>query len=123
MKLELYWNILIRSRNKDTVNKVLSNIESEIGDLIILNKEIYWKDESLFNVEFEQNLNSSNLEGSILEVLKKCSHFSSDWAINLPDCGDFGVYQLSGISDKPFRINGVYWVNMEFQATELDIDV
>jgi hypothetical protein len=112
---ELYWKFILNSSQKGKVNQLIVKIEKLLMNCELQKSGIYWKDKSLYEVEFVQKLDSHIHSELIFEVIEKASKISNFWHMEFSSDFSAEEYDISGVSEKPNLI-GLTWVSFMLQG-------
>lgn len=84
-----------------------------LGDCAISQFEPYWKDKSLYDLEFTTNCPGVNIADIVFKLINTLPLISRSWQIIMPSClsDKDEDYELSGVSDRDMIAKGVRWAS------------
>ena len=118
MGIEIFWRVFVKTKDKKKVDLILKQIRPHIALSKIITNEVYWKDDSIYNLEFTSELLEKEKDSSILEVIRLISVISDEWDIVLPDMECEDILEFSGIGSKTFKIPLISWCSFAIQEKE-----
>lgn len=110
---KIYWKFILNSQK----DKVVSGFLEKISDIIegrIIEKKIYWKDNSKFEILVEQEISLNDIQGILFKILGHCYSFSSDWNVLISEISNNNI-SLSAVSSQGIRFSELYWLNVEIE--------
>lgn len=92
--------------------KKLEKLMSE--DITVISNEKYWKDTSLYEVNFTTPLAIDNIEKTIFKVLRLSSFIGYNCTVIGPNSFDNETWSFQGIISKT-TVPGLEWIHFELE--------
>jgi hypothetical protein len=107
----MIWRVFLKVNKRDKALKIISKIEQTLGHKIDLGTcERYWKDETLYEVDFTIPLNCSNIEQAVFKSLILANKINREWHVIGPYETQTNIWHFEGICSKPNFV-GMNWAN------------
>ncbi|MHA7877922.1 MAG: hypothetical protein ACX93T_03320 [Bacteroidota bacterium] len=107
---KIYWRLLLNTNNPRKARKITKQVVEMVGDCFISQLESYWKDNTMYDFQFEQDLLGVNMQNVVFGLVDTISLLSANWQIVIED-RRVDSYALSGITDKNIAVVGVKWAS------------
>ncbi|MEM9774809.1 MAG: hypothetical protein AAF902_09530 [Chloroflexota bacterium] len=112
---ELYWRVFVNTNDSEKAKVIRNSIFRELKNCELVSCKAYWKDNSLYELEFKQKLEEQESSKIIIEVFSKVILFSTSWMIDIPTSFKVENFELSGLVDSGIKFNGVKWISFMLQ--------
>ncbi|MDI7196395.1 hypothetical protein QMM61_06725 [Leptospira santarosai] len=97
-------------------------MERVLDRKIIINTcQIYWKDKTLYEVDFQISLNSQNIENSVFQSLSLAEKLGRNWYVQGPIETELNCWSFSGVCNEPIFV-GLHWASFEIENEKHGID-
>jgi hypothetical protein len=107
---EIKWRAYYKVNSKDKALKILKRFEGAIGSKIELTScEPYWKDQSLYEVNFVSELGNTDIKDAIFNALIHSQRIGHECHVTGPQSYEGEKWSFEGIIPKT-SIAGVEWV-------------
>lgn len=114
MKKELFWRIFIDTQKANKADKIANYFLELIGNNYeILKREKYWKDNTLFEVEFCKKIDVDSSNQLLFELLETLSLVAREWRFNLPSNFSVVNFDISGLTNEGIKITGIKWISFD----------
>ena len=90
--------------------RFVRQIQNLFGEISVTKMEVYWKDKSLYEIEFIMKINAKDVAELIYQTSIKASIISNNWNFVIPSNLEDNYLNFSGISDDITKIKEVKWV-------------
>lgn len=115
--MDIHWIFIINTTKPNKIDNTIQLINSTIGDINVVEKGTYWKNEKQTKIVCHQQLYPENTSKLLLHILTMCSLFSSQWSFLLPDEYEMDEFDLSAVCDHVERVQNIDWINVEINHT------
>lgn len=101
------WRAFLRVNSVKNMQVVINRIAKMIDQNVrIKSYEKYWKDQSLYLVNFESDLDAGNIKDAMFNTLLICGSIASHWTVTSPSSYTDDRWEFQGSSEKT-SISGV----------------
>lgn len=116
MKFEnIYWKAYFKINSESKVKLMIKKLEKVIEKPItVISSEKYWKDNSLYEVNFTTPLGIDEVEKAIFEVLRTYKLLGQDCNIVGPENYEGEKWSFEGICNRT-NISGLEWISFRIQ--------
>lgn len=116
MTFQIHWSFFMKVNSTEKCRRMIAKVANAIGaDLVNVNAERYWKDETLFKVTAESFFESPTLNDGFYAVMRTANCLARAWLVNGPH--EDGSWEFEGTANRDIRIPGVEWVG--FRACQV----
>lgn len=111
----IYWKAYFKINSESKVKLMIKKLEKVIEKTItVINSQKYWKDNSLYEVNFTTPLGIDEVEKAIFEVLRTYKLLGQDWHIVGPENNAGKKWSFEGICSRT-NISGLEWISFRIQ--------
>jgi|SRR5690606_5600678 len=121
MTKEIYWRIFLNTRDENKARKMSRSILDSLEKTKLITLELYWKDNSLYNMEIKQDILNQKTKDAFFEVINNISKLSNSWKIELPNNLEEDGFDFSGFSDSNFKWQYINWASFMIQDKNLSV--
>ena len=110
----LYWRVFTKSSNKKGIESVKNFFESSFSNIELQKEEVYWKDDTLLELEFKQKI-SENSENVLILVFKQIELISYHWQISFSSNEDGSISEFSGLVSEEIPKLNINWIHFSLE--------
>jgi hypothetical protein len=111
----IYWKGYFKVNSPNKVDIMLRKLEIIIGQSIFkVEAKQYWKDSSLFEVDFKTSLEVDDIEKAVFKALIISNLIGHDCYVTGPNSFEEGKWQFEGIIYKA-TLPGLEWIHFVLQ--------
>ena len=115
---EIYWRVFINTKQIEKAEIIKNQLFSMLKNCKIVLLQVYWKDNSMFVLEYKQKIQEKEMSKILIEMFECISLFSNTWSISLPSKFSNSDFEISGIAERNIKTNGISWVSFILQNNE-----
>ena len=113
MTCNIYIKILFNTNKEKNALVVFNRLQAVfLNSLKIEDKQIYWKDQSLFEINCQLSSSEDKRINIVDFLFQKLSIISSSWNISFENySSDEENMELSGYACDNFHLSGIHWIS------------
>ncbi|MGB5980998.1 MAG: hypothetical protein WBG46_02535 [Nonlabens sp.] len=112
---ELYWRAFLKTQDYNKATQISNSIFEVLKSCSLISCKPYWKDSTLYELEFRQKLKENESSKIIIEVFSIIVLFSNTWKIDIPTFYNAEDFELSGLVKDNINHNGISWISFVMQ--------
>ena len=118
MTCNIHFRIILNTNKEKNALVVFNKLQAVfLNRLEIEDKQVYWKDKSLFEINCKLSASEGHRTKIIDFLFQKISIISSSWNISFEDyTSDEDKMELSGFACDSFHLSGIHWISFSVIA-------
>jgi hypothetical protein len=111
----IYWRLFLNSNKALFAERFVKELQIQFGAISLLKMDIYWKDASLYEIEFSQKINTKDVAQLIYQTTNKATILSNNWNLCIPSDLENNYEGFSGVAKTITKVKGLKWASFSLE--------